>query len=148
MSDESVDCTENYVIVFFVFGIITGLLIILSICLLIFVIIFGLILKYQTLRVASPLFLVIILISTILGYFSIYLWFGKPHPVSCALQPWLLGLPTLSVIAALCAKNFRLWRIFKSEFKKQKITDFELLGLWLSAMVPAVIIVTIWMIVS
>lgn len=84
----------------------------------------------------------------IIGYISIFTWYGKPHPVSCAFQPWLLGLPVVSMISALCVKNFRIWRIFKSELKRMKITDFELLGLWCLVMLPALLIVIIWTIVS
>merc|ERR1712137_1190607 len=109
---------------------------------------FGIILKYRRLRVASPPFLTLLLATLIVGFSSVFAWFGKPHPVACAFQPWLLGLPTISMIAALCAKNIRIWRIFKSELKKQTIGDLELLGIWLLAMIPAIIIVVLWTIIS
>jgi len=43
------------------------------------------------LRVASPVFLLLLLVSVIVGYCSIFAWFGKPHPVACAFQPGYLG---------------------------------------------------------
>ena len=149
LSDETSDgCQSNYLIIFIVFGIITGILIILSFLLLLFVILFGLILKYQRLRVSSPFFLIIIIISIIIGYSSIFAWFGKPNSVACGFQPWLLGLSTASMIIALCTKTFRIWRIFRSELKLQRITDFELLGIWFLFMLPVLLILVIWTIVS
>merc|ERR1719222_1030994 len=46
------------------------------------------------------------------------------------------------------SKNFRIWRLFKYPMKKLKITDFELLLLWLAIMIPAIIIFVLWTIVS
>ena len=119
-SDESIDCSTNYLIVFIVFGIITGILIIVSFILIIFTFIFGIILKYRKLKQRSPVFLIILLISTIIGYSSIYAWFGKPHPVACGFQPWLLGLSTISMISSLSIKNFRIWRIFRFSFNQNE----------------------------
>uniref|UniRef100_A0A7S4MMH0 G-protein coupled receptors family 3 profile domain-containing protein n=1 Tax=Vannella robusta TaxID=1487602 RepID=A0A7S4MMH0_9EUKA len=148
MSDEHEDCSADFVTLFIVFGVVTGVLVLIAIFLMFFVIIFGLFLEYRRLRVASPAFLVLLLISIIVGYCSVYAWFGKPHPVACGFQPWLLGLPAISMISALCAKSFRIWRIFKKASLKQRISDLELLGLWALLMLPAVLIVTIWTIVS
>jgi len=148
MSDESVDCSSNYTIVFIVFGTVTGILIIISLLLLVFVIVFGIILKYRRLRKASPAFLLLLLVTVIIGYISIYAWFGKPHPVACGFQPWLLGLPGISMITILSVKNFRIWRIFRFPMQKTKISNLELLLLWMLVMIPAVVILTIWTIVS
>lgn len=115
--------------------------------LLLFVIVFGFILKYRKLRVCSPFFLTILLISIVLGYSSVFAWYGKPHPVSCAFQPWLLGIPAISMVAALCVKSFRIWIIFR-DMKRHKITDWNLLAKWLVLVVPAVLIVTLWTIIS
>ena len=147
-SDESVDCSTNYLIVFIVFGIITGLLILLSFALIIYVFIFGIILKYRRLKQRSPIFLIILLISMIIGYSSIYAWFGKPNSVACGFQPWLLGLSTISMISSLSVKNFRIWRIFRFPLSKMRISDLELIFYWIITMIPAVIIIAIWTIVS
>ena len=148
-SDESSDgCENNYLALFIVFGVVTGLLIIITIFILCFILIFGVILKYQRLKACSPTFLVLLLISIIIGYSSVFTWFGKPHPVACGFQPWLLGLPTISMIISLNCKVFRIWRIFSASFKRRVITDFHLFVLWIVLMVPAVLIVTIWTIVS
>jgi len=148
MSDESNDCSSDYIIVFIVFGIITGILIIVLILFSIFVVIFGLCFQYRRLRKASPVFLLVLLVSIFLGYVSVYSWFGRPHPVACGFQPWLLGLPTISMIAALSVKNFRIWRIFKFPMKKTRISDLELALLWVVVMIPGIIILLIWTIVS
>jgi len=148
LSDESSGCSSNYVALYIAFGIITGILLLISLMFLILVILFGLILKYRRLRAFSPLFMLIVILSIILGYLSVFAWFGKPHPVACAFQPWLLGISSVSMIAALCAKTFRIWRIFRRRMSKQKISDLELLALWILAMLPVILILTVWAIVS
>lgn len=148
LSDEGGDCETNYMILFIVFGIVTGLLILAAILLIPFVIIFGCCFKRKRVRAASPIFLLILIISCIMGLISTYAWYGKPHSVGCGFQPWLLGLAVTSVLAVLCSKSFRIWRIFKSPFDRVIITDVELLVLWVLIMIPALIILTIWTIVS
>ena len=145
LSDESSDnCSSNYLILFIVFGIITGILIFISILLIVFVIVFGYILNFRRLKSASPFFLLIILISMIIGYISIYSWFGKPHPVSCGFQPWLLGLSINSMIVALCVKNIRIWRIFKYPMKLTRITNIDLFILWIVLLLPGILILILW----
>uniref|UniRef100_A0A7S4IMH9 G-protein coupled receptors family 3 profile domain-containing protein n=1 Tax=Vannella robusta TaxID=1487602 RepID=A0A7S4IMH9_9EUKA len=148
LSDESNDCASSYTVLFIVFGCITGFMILVCILLIGLVIVYGLILKYRRLRVASPTFLLILLVSTIIGYSSVYAWFGKPHPVACGFQPWILGLSTISMIAALCAKNFRIWRIFRYQNVKQRISDLDLLVLWFAMILPSLVILVVWTIVS
>ena len=150
LSDESIDCSQNYEVIFIVFGIVIGILILLSVMLLIFVIVFGMFLKYLRIRASSPFFLILTLVSIIIGFLSVFAWFGKPHPISCVFQPWLLGLSSISMISALCVKTFRIWRIFKAmgNLKGMKITDYELLVLWAISMVPALVIILTWTIVS
>merc|ERR1712137_204236 len=148
LSDEGDGCKTNIIVFYIIMGIITGLLILFAFVLLIFVIIFGIILKYRRLRVASPPFLTLLLATLIVGFSSVFAWFGKPHPVACAFQPWLLGLPTISMIIILSAKTFRIYRIFKYPMKKQKISNIHLCIIWLIFMIPAIAIVTLWMIIS
>ena len=114
----------------------------------IFVVIFGVILCYQRVKSRSPWFLVILLVSIFVGYSSVFSFYGKPHPVACAFQPWLLGLPTVSMIVVLSAKNFRMYTIFRSPLKHVAFGDVKLLLLWIVAMIPALLIVVLWMIVS
>ena len=148
ISDESTKCGSNYVIIFIVFGTITGVLILIAVILVVFVLVFGVLWEYRRLRSASPFFLIVLLLSIIVGYSSVFAFFGKPHPVACGFQPWLLGLSTISMIAALSVKNVRIYRIFKYPMAKMKITNFELFGLWTIVMIPAVLILVIWTIVS
>jgi len=148
LSDESKDCPTNYTTLFIIFGIITGLLMCVAVFLILFVIIFGVGLKYQKVKKRSPNFLIILLVSIFIGYSSVFAFYGKPHPVACAFQPWLLGLPAISMIAVLTVKNFRVYRIFRFPLKRIKVSDVEVFVLWVCVMVPAVIIIIIWSIVS
>merc|ERR1712137_999543 len=83
LSDESHDCSANYSILFIVFGTVTGLLILATCCLIPFVIVFGCIAPRRRIKASSPFFLIIVILSCILGFASEYAWFGKPHPVAC-----------------------------------------------------------------
>ena len=144
LSDETNDCSSNYTIIFIIFGILTGLLIFVSIFLIFFVIIFGYVLHYRRLKSASPFFLIIILISILIGYSSVFAWFGKPHPIACGFQPWLLGIAVNSMIVALCVKNIRIWRIFKYPMKLTRITNLDLFVLWVLLLIPGIIILILW----
>ena len=149
ISDESSDnCSSNYINLFIIFGSINGVLIALAILFAIFTIIFGFIFRKKRVISASPLFLLIIAISCIIGYSSIFTWYGKPNKVGCGFQPWLLGFSVMSMISALCAKTFRIWRIFKSPFNRNVITDCELLILWLIVMAPSIVILVLWTVIS
>ena len=149
ISDESFSCSNsNFILVFIIFGILTGFLIFIAIGLIIFIFIFGSLLGYRRLRSSSPTFLILMLFSIVIGYCSIFSWFGKPHPVSCAFQPWLLGLSVLSMFNALTCKTFRIWRIFKFPLAKINISNFELIILWFLCMIPAVVILVLWTIIS
>ena len=149
LSDESSDgCSSNYVILFIVFGIITGILMLLVLLLIPFVFIFGILFKYRRIKSASPIFLIILLISIFIGFASIFAFYGKPHPVACGFQPWLLGLSSISMITVLVVKNFRIWRIFRFPLKRTTISDLELFVYWFLIMLPALIILILWSIIS
>ena len=148
LSDESSDCATNYMIVYIIFGIITGCLILLSILLIFFVILFGIKLQYRRLKKASPLFLILILISMIIGYSSIFTWYGKPHPVSCGFQPWLLGVSVNSMIVALFVKNIRIWRIFHQPMKITRIANYQLFALWFILLIPGFVILILWSVIA
>ena len=149
LSDESAGgCKSNYIAVFIVYGIFALILVAIAILFFIFTIIFGMIFPRRVVRSASPFFLIITIISCIIGYISIFTWFGKPQKVACGFQPWLLGLSFLSMIASLCAKNFRIWRIFKSPFDQKVISDLELFIFWGLLIIPGLIILVVWTIVA
>ena len=147
-SDESKNCSNNYYVVFIVFGIITGILVFIALGNITFVFLFGIVLQYRRVRRASPPFLILLLLSIIVGYCSVFAWFGKPHPVACGFQPWLLGLSSISMIVALSVKIFRVWRIFRFRMERVLITNIELFVYWFLFMVPALVILVLWSIIS
>ena len=148
LSDERVDCSQNYLAMYIVFGVLTLVFMLIVVLLSVFVVMFGIIMGYRRLRASSPSFLLLMLLSMFVGYSSIFTWYGKPHPVACGFQPWLLGLSTISMILALNVKIFRVWKIFNEHMKRQKISDLRLFALWLMGMIPAVVILVVWTIVS
>ena len=76
--------------------------------------------------------------------------YGKAETVACIFQPWLLGLAIISLISSssLFSKTFRIWRIFKSAFDQKIITNIELFIHWLILLIPAIIILILWMIIA
>lgn len=149
LSDESHHCDSNYTAVFIAFGILTGILILISCCLIPFVIVFGYVIRRKRVRASSPPFLILVCLSCIVGFVSTFAWYGKPHPVACGFQPWLLGLSVVSLISALSAKTWRLWRLFGVKVKRGAvISDLYLLILYLVMVLPALIILIVWTIVS
>jgi len=148
-SDETYECeSSNWLALFVVFGILTGIMILFALVMLCFTIAFGYIRPLQRVLSASLPFLIIIILSIIVGFSSIYAWFGQPHPVACGFQPWLLGLPVVCMVAALTAKNIRIWRIFRSPLKRQKISDKQVLAVWLLMVIPAIFILFLWTLIS
>ena len=117
-------------------------------CLIPFVIVFGFIIPRRRVKASSPTFLIIIILSCLLGYISEYSWYGRPHPVACGFRSWLLGLVVVSLVSALNAKTWRLWRIFKTSFKEgayhRSAIDREVMIM----VIPAVPILIIWTIRS
>eukprot|EP01096_Ripella_sp_DP13-Kostka_P011698 TRINITY_DN477_c2_g3_i4.p1 TRINITY_DN477_c2_g3~~TRINITY_DN477_c2_g3_i4.p1 ORF type:complete len:816 (-),score=294.24 TRINITY_DN477_c2_g3_i4:361-2808(-) len=149
MSDEPYDCVPSFKVLFIIYGIITGLLILFTIFVFVpFTLIFGFIIPRKRVRASSPLFLLIIIISGVFGIGSTYAWYGKPHSVACGFQPWLLGLAIVSMNSALIAKTFRIWRVFRSPFKVKVISNVELMVLWIILVAPVILILFLWTLVS
>ena len=148
-SDETNECPEtNYLAAFIIIGVLAGLLIISTCALLPMIIIFGYVYKLIRFRSASPPFLFIIVGSIILGYSSVYAWFGQPHKVACGFQPWLLGLGIISMVSALCAKNIRIAIIFKNPLKRKTVSDGMVLLFWIIMVIPAIFILFLWTLIS
>ena len=146
-SDES-NCSSSYLALFIVFGIITGALILLTLLMFPFVFIFSYIHKRIRVRSASPPFLFIMLTSIIIGYSSIFAWFGQPSSVACGFQPWLLGIGVVSMVSSLAAKNVRIWRIFRNPLKRQAIGDKQVLLTWFILVIPGIFLLFLWTLIS
>lgn len=145
MSDEGYDCTPSFVILFIVMGVVVGFITLANLIIFVpFVIIFGCIISRRRVRVASPLFLLIIVFSSTVGLISTYSWYGKDHTVACIFRVWLTALAVISMVAALFAKTFRIWRIFKNVGAVNRISDLELIILWFIQILPALILVICW----
>jgi len=110
MSDEGYQCTPSFIIAFIIVGILTGIVILVSCLLLPVVLVFGICVRRHRIFLSGTVFLIILVLSSLLGFVSTYAWYGKPHVVSCNFQLWLFGLATTALACALFAKNFRLWR--------------------------------------
>lgn len=149
MSDESVDCDTNYTILFIVMGILTSL-IVLSIlfCVMPFVVLFGVAFPRKVIRLARPLYLLLLCISAILGCISTFAWYGKPNGIACNFQVWLFGLSAGSLVSALYSKMWRIWRMSLTTISYKPISDLEMGVMWVITMIPIVFLLGLWTLIS
>ena len=97
MSDEGYQCTPSFIIAFIIVGILTGIVILVSCLLLPVVLVFGICVRRHRIFLSGTVFLIILVLSSLLGFVSTYAWYGKPHVVSCNFQLWLFGLATTAL---------------------------------------------------
>eukprot|EP01104_Vermistella_antarctica_P016102 TRINITY_DN5422_c0_g1_i1.p1 TRINITY_DN5422_c0_g1~~TRINITY_DN5422_c0_g1_i1.p1 ORF type:complete len:525 (-),score=73.33 TRINITY_DN5422_c0_g1_i1:126-1700(-) len=121
---------------------IASVLIVISIALIVFVIAFR---RRMAIRAASPIFLILILFSSILVYSSVFVWQLYATDGSCATIPWLLGMGATLFFGCIVVRTWRISQIFTSnEFKVTSIQDYHL-GLFLAVlMIIEVTILAIW----
>lgn len=112
------------------------------------IILIGFVWKFRERKIllaASPLFLIIILVGTILMYLTIFAWLLESRTAACHMRFWLLGMGFVLCFGALFAKTFRVMRIFGSK----SLTVFRisngqlLLGLSALVLIEAVLL-AIW----
>lgn len=112
------------------------------------IILIGFVWKFRERKIllaASPLFLIIILVGTILMYLTIFAWLLESRTAACHMRFWLLGMGFVICFGALFAKTFRVMRIFGSK----SLTVFRisngqlLLGLAALILIEAVLL-AIW----
>lgn len=78
-------------------------------------------------------FLILIIIGTMIGFGSTYVWIGEPQRYICALRIWLPPIAFLTILAPLLAKTWRLHRIFS-------LRDYKVAPIPLSRLVLIVVI--------
>mmetsp|Transcript_32449 Transcript_32449/g.55508 ORF Transcript_32449/g.55508 Transcript_32449/m.55508 type:complete len:807 (+) Transcript_32449:34-2454(+) len=135
MSDEGYQCTPSFTVAFVVVGILTGILILGTIWLLPLVCVFGFCVRRHRFFLSGSLFLIILVLTCILGFISTYAWYGKPHTVACNFQLWLFGIASTFLACALFAKQFRFWRATAATNFYRKITKSDEKGV--STPIPA-----------
>ena len=90
MSDE-IGCSASVIPAMITFGIVTGLLLLLSLLLAVVLLALTFGLKSERVLSSGPFFLLMIILASLLGFVSTYSFYGKPTKASCGFQPWLLG---------------------------------------------------------
>jgi hypothetical protein len=77
----------------------------------------------------SPLFCIILLIGTLLGYAAVAIAMPLQSEVLCILQTWLFGLSFVLVFGALFARVTRVWRTVSNamKLKEDPVTQPDLL---------------------
>lgn len=106
--------------------------------------------EHQVYRASSPSFLFLILLGVVLIASSIYFRFGRRSIVYCMAPWWFFGLGFALVFSCVCAKNWRVWKIFTSRrLQSRAILDIHLLTRWVvSYMVLEIIMLVIWSVVD
>lgn len=98
MSDED-GCTPSFPIAFIIIGTGTGLLIILAFIFGILTCVFSYCHRMPRIRAASPIFLLMIVGASIMGYGSTYAFYGKHQTVACNFRVWLLSISITLMIS-------------------------------------------------
>lgn len=151
--DKFIDCynmsdewgyTTSLPIVFIIYGIAIVILMGFSLICIIFTIIFGFIIKRKRIRAASPTFLLIMAAASIVGYGGLFAFFGQPSTISCPFRIWLLALAIITMVAALFAKSFRIWRLYRSPTEIKAIRDWQLIIFVVICVLPVIIIMILW----
>jgi len=160
MSDESYQCVPSKVIGMIVLGIIAGVLVGISLLFIPFVILFGLIIKRQRVVYSGVIFQLILILSSILGFISIYAWFGKPATAACGFRPWLLGIACIAAFSAVFSKEVKNFTYFlQAKFKKdsgphkffgkiKSYPEIEFFIYWVVFIIPGIILLILWTIIS
>ena len=147
MSDEW-ECSPSLPAAYIAIGIILALSIFFALFCLIFTVTFGYIFRRRRIRTASPLFLMIIAISCIVGFGSDYAYFGQDSKVSCPFRMWLVTLAIIVMISSLFIKSFRVWRLYRAKSKIVPMPDWQLIILVILMVIPVLIIDFLWTLIA
>eukprot|EP01095_Lingulamoeba_sp_RSL-Kostka_P008427 TRINITY_DN2817_c0_g1_i2.p1 TRINITY_DN2817_c0_g1~~TRINITY_DN2817_c0_g1_i2.p1 ORF type:complete len:760 (-),score=215.36 TRINITY_DN2817_c0_g1_i2:436-2715(-) len=143
MSDE-MDCSASITIAQIVFAFIIFFLILITISFIIFTCVFGCCIKRQKVRALSPPFLIIMCLAGIVGYISLFSFYGMATIVSCPIRPWLVSLSIAFLIGALVIKSFRIWTLYRAKQVVREIKDWQLVILLFILIIPVVFINFLW----
>lgn len=143
MSDEW-GCTPSLPVAMIIYGIFVFLLVLIALFFMAFTCVFGFCVKKKRVRAASPVFLIIALVACICGFLAVFAWYGKPHPVACAFQPWLVTVPLIVLVSALFVKSFRVWRLYRSQHAIKAIPDLHLVVAIVLLSLPVIFINFLW----
>ncbi|EGG16035.1 G-protein-coupled receptor family 3 protein 12 [Cavenderia fasciculata] len=121
----------------YAFSVIAGILNLVSIVFAVLVFVYR---NTQSIRSASPLFCIAILIGACITYIGVIIWVQPNSDAVCSARYWLLAVGYALLVGALVVKNFRIWKIFDNpELKAVKITNAQLFP-WVFAIICVKII--------
>ena len=98
MSDET-GCGTSVIPAMIVFGILTGLMLLLTLLSIVALFILTFVMKSERTHSSGPFYLLTIIAASILGLISTYSFYGKPTKASCGFQPWLLGPAVMLLVS-------------------------------------------------
>ena len=106
--------------------------------------------EHQVYRSSSPTFLFLMLIGVMLIIGSIYFRIGRRTVITCMAPWWFFGVGFSLVFSCVCAKNWRVWKIFAGRRLKNKgILDMHLIVRWvITYVVLELIMLIVWTIVD
>jgi ABC-type branched-subunit amino acid transport system substrate-binding protein len=98
-SDEGQQCNPSRIIGYIVIGVVAGCIFILYLTIFLpFIILFSFIIPRKRIYYSGRLFLLILVLSCMLGLTAVYPFFGKASDVACGFQVWILGLSSTFLI--------------------------------------------------
>jgi hypothetical protein len=143
LSDEW-GCAVSFPVAFIVYGIFIFILFLFAVFCLLFTCVFGFCIGRRRVRAASPVFLIIMTLSCILGYLGLFSFFGQPEPVACGFRIWIVAVSVVTMISALFAKSFRIWRLYRSPTEIKAMRDWKLLIFVGFLVLPVIILLVLW----
>jgi len=145
-SDEGFSCDPSLAIATIVLGFVILMLV------LFIIMTSGIIIANRSrgrIRASGVVFLTISSLATMAGLFSVFTFYGRPRTYVCIIRLWLIPISSATLIGALCAKQFRVWRVFgNSTMKIVSVGEDKVLFLILLFFVPDFIVIIVWLIID
>jgi len=141
-SDETLSCDPSLAIGYILVGILSVILALLCILGLVFVLLFR---DRGRIRASGVFFLSVLAFFSMLGVLCVWCFFGKANDVNCNLRYWLFFLLSGVLIAQMCAKQWRIYRVFTNKsLKTLTISNLYLTGIICVINIPVIILLIIW----
>jgi hypothetical protein len=85
-------------------------------------------------------------VAGIVGYLGCFAFFGQDSPVSCPFRLWIISLALAVMLAALFAKTFRIFFLYKIQRQSTqgKVKDWQLCIVIILLVLPVFLILIIW----
>ncbi|KAJ3199869.1 hypothetical protein HDU67_002456, partial [Dinochytrium kinnereticum] len=100
--------------------------------------------QHKILSAASPLFLLMMVVGTCVGHAAIFAYTGPPSTFKCGIQPWLVVGGYSLVMAAMVARTWRIYKVFRNTYSMTRISNIDLLKTCSHLIALNVFLLSLW----